>query len=156
VQKHQITIDAVVHCVDVWLDVGLDADSDIDSDAGSDAGIEDLSPRLVRGTIDFSAYKEFKLRPMEYIELPETEPNGSCNWSSFRTYEGMNNDDWRFREGGVLYALAEYGDFFNCISVYHSHQRTGIQGWNALFEKLQNSGYCKNIVPCMVGVSDLS
>ena len=57
--------------------------------------------------------------------------------------------------GGVLYALAEeYGDFFNCVlNDRMPGKGTGIAEWDNLFEGLHNSGYRKNIVPCMVGVS---
>jgi hypothetical protein len=59
--------------------------------------------------------------------------------------------DWRMRQGGVLNAVGEYGDFFNCISNYHKlHSKTTrIPQWDTLFEKLRSSGYRKNIIPCM-------
>lgn len=59
--------------------------------------------------------------------------------------------DWKMREGGVLYTLGEYGDFFNSMMGYHNPaKRTDIAEWDTLFEKLENSGYRKNIIPCMV------
>ena len=107
--------------------------------------------RFVRGTIDFSEYTEFKLHPIENVELPETEPDGSANYSALSSYTRANRDGWKMREGRVLYALAEYGDFFNCIMHYHKIGATGVAEWNTLFPMLQNSGYRKNIIPCMVG-----
>jgi hypothetical protein len=55
------------------------------------------------------------------------------------------------REGGVLYAVGIYGDFFGCMWNYHSGRKsTGIEEWDALFEELKGSGFHKNIIPCMV------
>ena len=128
-------------------------ESDIDSDAGSDAD-SDNSPHLVRGTIDFSAYKEFKLHPIKDVELPEPELDGSANWRSLSRWGMANETDWKLREGGVLYALAEYGKFFNCILQYHTCGKTGVGHWNTLFSTLQTSEYRKNSIPCMVGESN--
>jgi hypothetical protein len=133
-----------------------DTKSDEDSELAPLGHAFQKPPRLVRCTIDFSAYKEFKLRPIKDVELPQPDRDDSTNFSDLMMYERMNDDDWRMREGGVLYALAEYGNFFNCIYYYHTHQRTFIKGWTDLFERLQSSGYCKNIIPCMVDVSDTS
>ena len=107
-------------------------------------------PRVVRATIDFSAYTEFKLHPIKDIEVPETE-DGHINLTAYCLYPMTLSHDWRMREGGVLYALGEYGDFFNAILGYHgSGKSTNIEEWNSLFRNLQNSGYPKNIIPCMV------
>jgi hypothetical protein len=66
-------------------------------------------------------------------------------------YEVTIRDNWRIREGGWLRALAECGDFFDCIADYHSAQKKSrIKYWDWLFEQLENSGFRKNIVPCMV------
>ena len=78
--------------------------------------------------------------------------DGSANLSELHIYQLTVSDDWRMREGGVLSTLGECGGFFNCISYYHSEKRTGIAGWDALFEKLKFSGNRKNIIPCMVCV----
>lgn len=43
--------------------------------------------------------------------------------------------------------------FFNTMSHYHSNPRNDPlmeESWNPLFEKLQNSEYRKNLIPCMV------
>jgi hypothetical protein len=104
----------------------------------------------VLGTIDFSAYKDVKLHPIEDIELPKAE-DGSFNILAFALFPITVKGDWRMREGGVLCTLGEYGDFFNSMIGYHSPAKTtNIAEWNTLFEKLENSGYRKNIIPCMV------
>ena len=109
-----------------------------------------LGPRVVRATIDFSAYTEFKLHPIKDIEVPETE-DGHINLTAYCLYPMTLSHDWRMREGGVLYALGEYGDFFHAMLSYHGHGKsTNIEEWNSLFQNLQNSGYPKNIIPCMV------
>jgi hypothetical protein len=117
------------------------------SDAGSDAVLPTLQS-VVHATIDFSAYKEFKLDPIMDVELPA---KGTDDLAEFVMYPMAISEDWRLRQGGVLCALGEYGDFFNCISSYHSRSKTNIAEWDSLFEKLQ-AGYHKNIVPCMASV----
>jgi hypothetical protein len=112
----------------------------------SDPEIDSLPPqRLVHATIDFSAYKESKLDPIKDVELPA---EGSYDLGEFILYSMAIREDWRVRQGGVLCALEECGDFFNCMSSYHSKRKTNIAEWDTLFEKLQ-SGYRKNIVRCM-------
>jgi hypothetical protein len=101
-------------------------------------------------------YKEFKLHPTKDVELPEPDLDGKINWRSLSAWGTVNRRDWKLREGGVLYALAEYGNFFNCISQYHSCGGTGVKEWNTLFPALQNSGYRKNIIPCMVNPPEWS
>jgi hypothetical protein len=111
-----------------------------------------VRPRI-RVTICFSAYKEFKLLPIKDVKIldPTDESIQKSYITELGMYEATIRDDWRIREGGVLGALAEYGDFFDCIAHYHSPQKTTrVYGWDKLFEKLQNSGFRKNIVPCMV------
>lgn len=122
------------------------------SDNGSESSDDfDKPPRLVLATIDFTTYKEFKISPIKDIELPESVLDGSANREEAFDYERAISEDWTMREGGVLYALGEYGDFFNSMSGYHSSEkRIGISRLDTLFDKLQNSGYRKNIIPCMV------
>ena len=125
------------------------------SDTRSDENSEPLfwKVRLVHGTIDFSAYKELKLSPIEDVEFPEPDCNETSNFSNLVMYQRMTEDDWRMLEGSILYVLAEYGNFINCISHYNKHQRTCIK--DDLFGGLKSSGYHKNIIPCMVGVKKL-
>ena len=108
--------------------------------------------QVVPGTIDFSAYKDFKLHPLKDVAMPVPGPNGMRNLAEFCTYPMRIGNDWRMRAGGVLFALGEYGDFFNCISNYHSGTRrtTGIPEWDSVFEKLHSSEYAKKFIPCMV------
>lgn len=102
-------------------------------------------------TIDFSAYKGFKLHPIKDVELPDGEHGVSCNYVDVATYQMAIGDDWRKREGGILYMVGEYGDFFNAMSFYHASRKgTLMEDWNTLFEKLQDSEYRKNLLPCMV------
>jgi hypothetical protein len=124
-------------------------------DPGSESDADDNIWPLVRGTIDFSAYKEFKLHPIKNVELPEVGADGDVSWwGLYALYEIALNDDWRTREGGILRAVAEYDDFFSCMLSYNSSSPgwAGVVKWDTLFEKLHNSGYRKNIIPCMVRV----
>jgi hypothetical protein len=113
----------------------------------------DMSGTCVLVTIDFSAYKEFKLHPIKDVTIldPSNERTYVCCIAELMMYESAIESDWRVREGGIMRALAEYGDFFNSISNYHSCQKTTrIPGWDSLFEELNSSGYPKKNLPCMV------
>jgi hypothetical protein len=127
----------------------------INLDAGSDRvhpdDLDRLSKPRIRATIDFGAYKEFNLRPITGVDLPRPGTDGSIDFMECSIYHDTVRDDWKTREGGILYAVAEYGDFFSYVSHYHSpYGRIGTGVWNALFEKLRNSGYSRNVIPCMV------
>jgi hypothetical protein len=107
-------------------------------------------------TIRFSAYKEFKLLPIKDVRIldPTDESVHDSIIIELDMYEATIRDDWRIREGSMLCALEEYGDFFDSISNYHSPQKgSRVYAWDGLYEELQNSGYRKNVVPCMVGVT---
>jgi hypothetical protein len=121
----------------------------------SDVGDPDFSEEItVRATIDFGAYKEFKLRPLENIELPVQSEGASLNLLALCLFPNTVSNDWRMRESGVLYTLGEYGDFFNTMLAYHGRGRTTeIAEWDILFEKLQSGAYRKNIIPCMVSAT---
>jgi hypothetical protein len=106
---------------------------------------------IVHGSIDFSAYKGVKLHRINDVALPAPEADGSPNLLTYCTYPLTLKGDWKMREGGVLYALGIYGDFFGCMWNYHSGRKsTGVEEWDALFEELKSSEYRKNIIPCMV------
>jgi len=133
--------------------LGLDEGPDVDSDAESDAAFKGEPLRLVRCTIDFSAYEEFKLHPIKDVELPEPHPNKPANSSALSLFYVTHQSDWKLREDGLLYVVgAECGDFFNCMSHYRMDGSTMIEGWDSLFATLKISGYRKNIIPCMVGL----
>jgi hypothetical protein len=105
---------------------------------------------ISRVTIEFSPYIQFKLHPIKDVELPDARDGMSCDYADVATYQMAINGDWRMREGGILFAVGEYGDFFNTMTHYHSGPKgTLMEDWNTLFEKLQNSEYRKNLIPCM-------
>ena len=82
----------------------------------------------VRGTVNFRAYKEVKLHPINDVALPAPETNGSPNLLTYLTYPLTIKGDWKMREGGVLYAVGIYGGFFGCMWNYHSARKsTGIE-----------------------------
>jgi hypothetical protein len=111
-----------------------------------------VRPRI-NVTICFSAYEEFTLPPIKDVKIldPTDESVNNSYIEELGMYEATIRDDWRIREGGWLRALAEYGDFFDCIADYHSCQKKSrIKYWDWLFVQLQNSEFRKNIVPCMV------
>lgn len=144
----------MVQCLNVGPSSELELDEDEGSNEHSNPGFDELEPlRFVRCTIDCSAYKEFKLHPIKDVELPEPGPDGSANLRALMKFGMVNRSDWKVREGGILYVVeAMCGEFFSCISDYHMHGTAGSDEWNTLFSTLQNSGYHKNIIPCMVSV----
>jgi hypothetical protein len=139
--------------------IGIQATSELELDEGPDAdtvaeldGGEPL--RLIRCTIDFGAYKEFKLHPIQDVELPEPNPGEPDNTSALTLFYLTHQSDWKLREGGLLYVVgAECGNFFNCMSSYRMHGSIMIGEWDSLFATLKISGYRKNVIPCMVGLS---
>jgi hypothetical protein len=48
---------------------------------------------------DFSPYKEFKLPPIEDVELPEPSYDQPANNMELHIYKMMVTDDWRMQEG---------------------------------------------------------
>jgi hypothetical protein len=93
--------------------------------------------------------REFKLRPIKDVELPESAPRMECETVDLGIFSMAMGEDWRMRQGGVLFTIGEYGDFFNFISGYHTAGTTLAEEWDALFGQLRSSQYRKNIVPCM-------
>ena len=130
----------------------------VDSDAESESNFDLESPvRLGRGTIDFAAYTEFKLHPIKDVascqkQNPMGQPIGLRSSRIIWRTRMIGNCE----EGGVLYAAGGIRRLFNCILNYHRHvhKGTGIAEWNTLFPMLQNSGYHKNSIPCMVGTAE--
>lgn len=92
----------MVQCLNVGTssELGLDEDSDPDLDSALNKPLQ-----LVRCTIDCSAYTEFKLRPITDVELPEPGPDGSANFRALSSFGLAEEDDWRMREGGILYVI---------------------------------------------------
>ena len=85
----------MVQCLNVGTssELGLDEDSDSDLDSALNKPL-----RLVRCTIDCSAYTEFKLRPITDVELPEPGPDGSANFRALSSFGLAEEDDWSMRE----------------------------------------------------------
>jgi hypothetical protein len=97
VRKLEIVNEIKAHCADA----GFDPDPTDPNMLG-----------IVHGTIDFSEYKEVKLYLINNVALPTPETNGSPNLLTYCTYPLTIKADWKMREGGVLYAVGIYGDFF--------------------------------------------
>ena len=74
------------------------AEGSLRPDPGSDGKL-DLPglQKLVHATIDFTAYKDFKLDPVKDVELPA---EGSLDLSEFVLYAMAIDGDWRMRQGG--------------------------------------------------------
>ncbi|KII96193.1 hypothetical protein PLICRDRAFT_35140 [Plicaturopsis crispa FD-325 SS-3] len=99
--------------------------------------------------ISFGPYKDARLPAIEGVKLhPRTD--GSIHPEDLGGYTRGFKENWKVQEGGVMYALAESREFWNCMLNYHSPAgTTGIAEWDKLFYTLKTTGFPKNIVPCM-------
>ena len=85
----------------------LNNNFEVHSNAESDAARNPLS-----------SHQEFVRGTTEDVELPKAE-DGYINLVAYVPFPTTISRDWKMREGGVLYMLGEYGDFFNSMIGYH-------------------------------------
>lgn len=105
-----------------------------------------------RQTIYLSPYQAYNLEPITSVKL-HPRADGTIHPGDLKAYHDIFKDDWKMQEGGILYCLGDSRAFWNCLISYHGPTKsTGIKEWDALFHKLQSTGYPKNIIPCMVRV----
>jgi hypothetical protein len=79
--------------------------------------------------------------------------NGTIHVDDLAQYNKTFKDNWKMQEGGILYCLTESCEFWNRLISYHGPTKsTGVKEWDDLFQKLELTGYPKNIIPCMVRV----
>ncbi|KAA1472780.1 hypothetical protein DENSPDRAFT_801565 [Dentipellis sp. KUC8613] len=109
--------------------------------------VEDL--RAMRQGVAFGPYKRSKLEPIQGIKLHPLE-DGTIHPGDIALYQNVFQRDWRFMQGGVLYAMGEAREFWNCMLNWHSSAHTtGCEEWDALFETLKANGYRKDTLTCM-------
>jgi hypothetical protein len=130
----------------------LNVPNDVDPTTGA---VNIDASALVPGSrqiIDLSSYNAYKLDPITSVKLLPRE-DGTIHVDDVIEYNQIFKDDWKTQEGGILYCLAESREFWNCLISYHGPTKsTGIKEWDELFQKLESTGYPKNIIPCMVRV----
>ena len=119
---------------------------------------ESTLPQLpgIRQTLYFNNYKGVKLKPIRDIRI-FSRPDGSVNPEQIAEFQRTLDTDWKTREGGILYCVAEWREYWNCLVNYRSPSKTtGSQDWDKLFEELKANNFDKKLVPCMVRESTVS
>ncbi|KAI0075638.1 hypothetical protein K474DRAFT_1624182 [Panus rudis PR-1116 ss-1] len=117
---------------------------------------DNIPPDVSRGQLfprqglDFSSYWPYNLQPVIGVKLHPRE-DGTIHEGDLKVYVSEFKKNWKCREGGVLYCISEDSRaFWNMILHYHSRAgTTGIPAWDALFERMKESGYSPSLVPCM-------
>lgn len=99
--------------------------------------------------IRFGAYTAYALPPLEHVKL-HPRPDGSVHPDDLAAYVQGFRGDWKCREGGVLYCLAEARPFWNMVLHWHAAGTTGYKPWDRLFRALRAGGFDRGLVPCMV------
>ncbi|TFY62876.1 hypothetical protein EVG20_g6544 [Dentipellis fragilis] len=103
----------------------------------------------MRQGIMFEQYAPYKLEPITGIKLHPYE-DGTIHPGDIEIYQDLFRRDWRFIQGGLLYAMGEAREFWNCVLNWHSSSyTTGCPEWDALFETLKANGYRKDMLTCM-------
>ncbi|TFY69715.1 hypothetical protein EVG20_g3033 [Dentipellis fragilis] len=103
----------------------------------------------MRQGVAFGRYKRFKLKPIRGIKMHPLE-DGTIHPGDIALYQDAFRRDWRFIQGGLMYAMGENREFWNCVLNWHSiAHTTGCEEWDALFETLKADGYRKDTLTCM-------
>ena len=117
--------------------------------------LDNIPPDFSRGQLfprqglDFSTYKAYKLDPVTGIKLHPRE-DGTIHPGDIEVYVEGFRQNWKTREGGILYFVAEQREFWNMVLNYHSKSHTtGILEWDRLLDQLKVKR-TPAIVPCMV------
>ncbi|TCD71848.1 hypothetical protein EIP91_003191 [Steccherinum ochraceum] len=108
---------------------------------------------FAREDLQFSKYKDYKLENVQSIKIHVPSPDGRTRFEEIRPYvELFQHDSYQCREGGILYCVAEWREFWNIIMHFHCSPQhtTGIGKWDDILVKLQSGEAGQEIVPCMV------
>lgn len=121
---------------------------DIDDDIDPDISRGQILPR--QGIV-FSRYTDFNLPPTTGIKLHPRE-DGTVNPEDLKLYSNSFRQNWKDSEAGILYIAGDRPrEFYNIILNYHSPAHTtSIPEWDALFSRLKETDFRKNLIPCMV------
>ncbi|KAK7677503.1 hypothetical protein QCA50_019509 [Cerrena zonata] len=116
--------------------------------------LDNISPDLGRAQLfprqglDFSQYHIFALKSITGIKL-HPRGDGTIHPGDIEVYVDTYRRNWKSREGGILYFVADAREFWNMVLNYHSSSHTtGIQEWDILLDKLKVETNPK-LVPCM-------
>ncbi|KAI0056603.1 hypothetical protein BV25DRAFT_1920849 [Artomyces pyxidatus] len=100
-------------------------------------------------TVEFDTYMAYKLPPVGGVKLHPL-PNGTIHPEDIKIYVERFENNWRCREGGILYCIGEGREWWNMVLNYHAtDSTTGREGWDLLFALLKANGYSKGLIPCM-------
>lgn len=102
-----------------------------------------------RAGIVFDKYSDYALEPVLGLKLHPRE-DGTIHPGDLKLYAQGFRDNWKTREGGVLYCIDEGREFWNMMLNYHSSAgTTGYKPWDRLFERLKRSNFERGMIPCM-------
>ncbi|KAI0056600.1 hypothetical protein BV25DRAFT_1920846 [Artomyces pyxidatus] len=102
-----------------------------------------------RQGLTFSAYTAYQIEPVLGVKLHPL-PDGTIHPGDIAAYCDVLQSNWKCREGGVMYCVAEYREWWNMLLNYHSPAgTTGRPDWDHLYMRLTENGYDKGTVPCM-------
>lgn len=109
-----------------------------------------------RAGILFDQYTAFKLEPVVGVKLHPRD-DGTIHPEDLEVYVRSLRNNWKSRQGGILYCIGEAREFWNMILNYRSSaQTTGWKVWDRLFNRLKENGFDKGRVPCMVRIPQAS
>jgi hypothetical protein len=117
----------------------------------------DVPPDRSRGQlfsrqgVVFDEYKDYHLEPVVGIKL-HPRSDGTILPGDLAVYNQGLRENWKTRQGGVMYCVSEEREFWNIMLNYHATkpQTTGSPVWDALFARLKDEDFRKDLVPCMV------
>ncbi|KAJ3478892.1 hypothetical protein NLI96_g9439 [Meripilus lineatus] len=90
-----------------------------------------------RQGLDFTPYTQYSFEPVRGVKLHPRE-DGTIHPGDLELYRDWFEGNWRCREAGILYCVAEFREFWNMVINYHSVAKTtGKEDWDKLFEKLK-------------------
>lgn len=102
-------------------------------------------------SIRYDQYASYPLRPIPGIQLG-LRPGGGVSPAAVEAYLHYYKNNWKCREGGIMYWVNEHREFWNMMLNWHATRTTGFAAWDELFEKLKSGGFPKEVIPCMVRV----
>ncbi|GJE93367.1 zinc finger MYND domain-containing protein [Phanerochaete sordida] len=122
---------------------------------GDFALVQNVPPDLARGQLFpraglvFDKYTPRALAPVLGVKL-HPRADGTVHPGDLAQYVRGFRDNWKTREGGILYCMGEAREFWNMVLNYHSAAgTTGYKPWDRLFERFKRSGFDRGMIPCM-------
>ncbi|KAI0056597.1 hypothetical protein BV25DRAFT_1813747, partial [Artomyces pyxidatus] len=97
----------------------------------------------------FSSYTAYDLEPVRGLNF-HPQYDTPFDPEDIRYYVSQFRRNWKCREGGILYCLAEGRRWWKMLFNYHSSAATtGHKVWDRLFAELKNNNFDKRSIRCM-------